>query len=450
MSRAQVVSSWMTRRLTKFRTRAELEAYQQRKALRIARHAFEHSAFYRERLGAPSVEALLSMPTIDKRVMMEHFDRLNTHGIRLEAAMNVALQAERQRDFQSTLAGLTVGLSSGTSGNRGLFLVSDEERHNWAGAILERLLPGALLSLRRDRIAFFLRANSNLYESLASRRVRFEYFDLLEPLEQQLSRLVALSPTLIVGPPSLLTALALEQERGHIALRPERVVSVAEVLEVPDEARIRRAFGTTVHQVYQATEGLLGTSCAYGTVHLAEDLVLFQREYLDAERTRFVPIVSDLFRTSQPILRYRLDDVLMERREPCLCGSVLTGLERIEGRSDDVFLLRDRDGKEQRLYPDFVRRAVILHAPNVREYHVRQRGPAELELFVDVEHDVEATRARVVAALSELFVSRGALAPHVELVARPLRAPGAKLRRVERTFASSAPTRTEANSCSRA
>jgi hypothetical protein len=40
---------------------------------------------------------------------------------------------------------LTVGLSSGTSGNRGVFLVSRAERLRWAGILLGRALPGHLL-----------------------------------------------------------------------------------------------------------------------------------------------------------------------------------------------------------------------------------------------------------------------------------------------------------------
>jgi putative adenylate-forming enzyme len=433
MSRFLVARAWFQHRLLRFASRAELQRYQHRHAQRIVQHAHAHAPFYRERLSVPSVEALLTMPTIDKATMMANFDRLNTHGVRLADAMHVALEAEQRRDFRPMVQGLTVGLSSGTSGSRGLFLVSDRERFSWAGAILERLLPGWLLSTRRDRVAFFLRANSNLYESLGSRRVSFCYFDLLEPLEQALPRLAELRPTLLVGPPSLLVALAVAQERGQISLTPERVVSVAEVLDPLDEVRIRKAFRRTVLQVYQATEGLLGTSCAYGTVHLAEDLLLFQREYVDAEQRRFVPIVSDLFRTSQPILRYRLDDVLVERREPCLCGSVLTGLERIEGRADDVFLL-DVAGQLRPLYPDFVRRAVITSAPELRAYHVRQCAPDQLELFVDVgSHDLTLSK-RVASALVALFESQGGTPPQVTFVPEPVRSPGAKLRRVERAF----------------
>lgn len=50
-------------------------------------------------------------------------------------------------------------------------------------------------------------------------------------------------------------------------------------------------------------------------------------------------MVTDLERKAQPIIRYRLNDILVERKEPCGCGSPFLALEKIEGREDDVFFL---------------------------------------------------------------------------------------------------------------
>lgn len=60
--------------------------------------------------------------------MMEHFSELNMMGISREEAEKFAVQAERDRDFTPKLKGVTVGLSSGTSGKRGIFLISDQEK----------------------------------------------------------------------------------------------------------------------------------------------------------------------------------------------------------------------------------------------------------------------------------------------------------------------------------
>lgn len=434
MSRARIALAWAEAKLRTFSSRAALERHQTQRLAALLPHVRDHSPFYRARIAAPTADALHAMVPIDKATMMASFDHLNTLGIRREDALRTALAAEESRDFRPTLKGVTVGMSSGTSGSRGLFLVSDTERYAWSGTMLARLLPGSLLSTRQDRVAFFLRANSNLYEALGSRRLHFAYFDLLEPLAQQLPRLRALDPSMLVGPPSLLCMLAAAQARGEISLRPARVISVAEVLEPLDEARIRRAFGTTVHQVYQATEGMLGTTCVYGTVHLCEDLLRIERDYVDTLRRRFMPIVSDLYRRTQPILRYRLNDVLMERETPCQCGSVLTGLEQIEGRADDVFLADVGRGRSVPVYPDFVRRAVLSAGDGLGAYRVRQLAFAEIEVWLDVQGERAAMEQQVRRSLAQLFVQVGSKAPSVRFCDAMALPPAVKLRRIERCF----------------
>ena len=62
-----------------------------------------------------------ALPIIDKEVMMEHFDTLNTVHISKEEAFHIAFEAEKRRNFSPTIRNITVGLSSGTSGNRGVF-----------------------------------------------------------------------------------------------------------------------------------------------------------------------------------------------------------------------------------------------------------------------------------------------------------------------------------------
>src|SRR5262245_52007899 len=101
-----------------------LARYQERRAHRIVAFARRHAPYYRGRMEGMQTEAWACLPPIGKAEMMAHFDTFNTCGIRREAAMEVALRAEASRDFRPMLNGLTVGLSSGTSGHRGLFLVS--------------------------------------------------------------------------------------------------------------------------------------------------------------------------------------------------------------------------------------------------------------------------------------------------------------------------------------
>ena len=411
----------------RFRTRAQLEAFQEQKVRAYVDWARMHSRDVALRMEGLKASGWRAMEAIDKRTMMARWDDVVTVPVRREEAMETALRAERERDFSPMVRGYTVGLSSGTSGNRGLFVASPEERAEWAGAAIARVLPDRLPGLRLQRVAFFLRANSNLYESVGSRRIQFRFFDLAGEFAAHLDALRAQDPTVLIAPPSMLRLLAQEKLRGALKVQPRIVVSVAELLDPVDEGFIRRAFGVLVQQVYQATEGFLGASCSYGTVHLAEDVAVFERELVPgSSEGAFQPIVTDFRRRSQPIVRYRLDDVLVPRRTPCPCGQVTTALDRIEGRADDLFLLGDARAP---LFPDFIRRAVMLSDARIDDYRVRQHAPDALSLWVAPSEAYLAAHSALFALFAEhgvrVSITRGE-APAKDLLR--------KLRRVERLF----------------
>ncbi len=412
----------MTRHGRRFRDRASLERYQNR---RIASHldwVLRHSKFYREWSGG----------VIDKKIMMEHFSDLNTVGVDRERAFDLAFKAENSRDFTATLNGVTVGLSSGTSGNRGLFLVSDSERARHAGTILGKILPGSIFS--RYRVAFFMRANSNLYTASAGSRIQFEFYDLLASMEDHLRRLEAQQPDLLFAPPSMLIRLAEAREEGRITSRPVRIFSIAETLDPLDERRISRSFGMKVHQIYQCTEGFLAASCPEGTLHLNEDCVKIEPEWLDSGRTKFIPIITDFTRTSQPVIRYRLNDILTLKSSPCPCGSVMTAIESIEGRSDDVLQFKSRSGEGSvAVFPDFIRRAVITADDAIEEYLVTQALEGEIDIHIKAgEGEFPRIEQRVAAEVGDLAVRIGARAPVLRFHRGIPSFGGKKLRRVLR------------------
>jgi len=376
------------RYLRHFRTRKALRSYQKQRVLRKLAYLKEHSLYFKG-ISVHSFEDFRKLPLMNKEFMMEHFNALNCVGIDRDEALSLAIDGEKQREFSEKLGGISVGLSSGTSGARGLFLVSDRERALWAGTVLAKFLPKG--KLFGHRIAFFLRADNNLYETIDSRLIRFRYFDLLRDMGENLSELAAYRPTLLVAPPSVLLGIARAMERGELRINPEKVISVAEVLRAEDAAYLKVQFGLSViHQAYQCTEGFLGYVCECGNFHLNEELVLIEREYLDAHR--FVPIVTDFTRQSQPIVRYRLNDILVEKRGHCPCGNPATLIRYIEGREDDIFYFAGIRQKEVAVFPDFISRCVI-YAEGVKNYKVVQDGSAHVTVFL--ERESSATSAQI-------------------------------------------------------
>ena len=411
-----------------------LEHYQDRRVQQMVAYTLQHSPFYRIHWAGHDPRDWRTLPTVDKQLMMEHFDTFTTCGITKDAAMEVALKAERSRDFSASLNGLTVGLSSGTSGHRGLFLASSSEQAAWAGTILSRTLHR--LPRQRLRVAFFLRSNSNLYEQVGKGPIQFRYFDLMLPLIEAVAALNDFQPHILIGPPSLLGFLADAQRGRRLHIHPERLISVAEVLEAHDQTRLQEIFNAAVHQIYQCTEGLLAVSCARGSLHIQEDIVTLQFEPLPGGNGEHVmPIVTDLWRRTQPIIRYRLNDILQLDSVPCLCGSAFRVIRSIEGRSDDICYFESQIGGTRPFFPDTIRRMILLASPEITDYQVTQERCGELRIHLavmptasfspvvqSVQNSIATTIAQYDCRPATVSVEQGL----------PALAPGVKRRRVLR------------------
>ncbi len=358
-----------TRWCHRFRSKEALNRYQDKQLARYHTFITSQSPYFQTH--SPE-----SFGTMDKTFMMTHFNELNTLGI-------------QTRDFTEMNGEVAVGLSSGTSGHRGVFVTTEKERSMWAAAILAKMLPKG--KLFGHRIAFFLRADNELYQTINSGLIRLEYFDIFKDSKEHLERLKDYQPTIVVAPASTLIELANYVSNQQLAIQPAKVVSVAEILEDRDAQTIAKAFQLDkVDQVYQATEGFLACTCSEGNLHLNEDILSVEKEYLD--NSRFYPIITDFKRTSQPIYRYRLNDILVEEKSPCPCGSVFTRIAKIEGRSDDIFYFKKEDGSSQMIYPDFIRRC-ILFVENIQDYQVTQL--ADGSITIALSHRTESTFSQV-------------------------------------------------------
>lgn len=415
--------------------RAAFEARQRRIVAAHVDKIRSLSPFYRARFAGRESKDWESFPILNKAEMMANFDSLNTVSAKKDEVFAVTISAEESRDFRSTLRGHVVGMSTGTSGSRGIFLLSEGERRRWAAAVLAKVLPASGLR-KRHRIALFMRAGSRLYESVSSARLDFRFFDMKRPLSEALPELTRFQPSILVGPPLLLRCLSEAQDNGSLAIGPQKIVSVAEVLDDLDSAKISASFhGQPIHQIYQCTEGFLGTTCAHGTLHLNEDLVAIQKESLGGGR--FFPIITDFSRVAQPLIRYRLDDILVERADPCPCGSIMTAIDRIEGRSDDSFLFRSPEGEmSQPVFPGLIRYAILNAASGVTGFTIEQHTPTQLTVRLGLECEEEREKAEnaVSAALRSLAAAYRAKAIELNFAPYEVLLGERKLRRVQRHF----------------
>ncbi len=410
---------WRTKRLAAaLRTRTDVERWQSRRIARFLTQTVARTPFY---AGRP-VAALSDLPIVDKATVMANFERLNARGVTV-AQVRAALDAGQER-----LDGLVLGQSTGTSGNRGVFVISEAERFVWLGVLLAKALPD--FPFVRHKVALALPGYGQLYASAAETgRLALRFFTLGLGLDRWRDELIAFAPDVLVAPPKVLRALT---ECGGLA--PRHVFSAAEVLDPLDRAAIEAGMGAVVREIYMATEGLFGVGCAHGTLHLAEDVVAFEWEPAPGASGLVGPIVTDFTRRTQVMARYRMNDLMRLADAPCPCGSPLRAVARIEGRADDVFQFMAEDGcRPVMVTPDVARNAVVDADRRITDFRVVQTGPRQVELALAPTLPPDAAAAAQ-ASLSRALARAGAEAVEITRVSG-LDAPlDRKLRRVRRAW----------------
>lgn len=399
--------------------------FQNRQLKKFAKYVLPKASYYKPYFKEGDFN-WQAVPQISKNEFMSAFDGTNTCGIKLEEAMALALKAETSREFSSVINGITVGLSTGTSGKRGLFLVSENERALWVALVMSRVIKPRLF--HKQKVAFFLRANSNLYSSVASSLFEFKYFDIFKPLPELLQELDTFSPAVLAGQPSLLVDIAKAQAEQKINIHPHQVISFAEVLHQNDKDYIVQNIPAQLTEVYQCTEGFLGVTCEEGTMHLNEDFIRFEKEWIDDDK--FYPIITDFSRQSQALVKYKLNDVLQIKKTACACGSKRLAIEKIMGRDDDVLILKD-----QKIYPDLIARRISLATNNFQYYTIIQVANNKLSIHIEtLPSDFEKTCRAFNAAIKDLLSDFGITDTDIEFHQGVQRIPGNKLRKIRREF----------------
>lgn len=265
---------------------------------------------------------LNDLPVIGTDVFRGGFTDYNTAGLSMDEAMAAASRAEAG-GVGDLPGALNAGFSTGTGGGtRGLFVTSPAERATYSGRLAGKLLaPWPLMQLRR--IAACLRAPSRLYH-----RGGMRFFALGDADRDD--AITRFDPHMLIAPPQVLLALS---AAGHHLPSLRHLYYGAETLNARERAFVTKRLGCRPDPIYQATEGFLGAPCVHGTLHLNEDGLIIERE--DIGGGRFRPIVTDLLRHTQLVVRLRLDDIL----KPCTCpcNSALSAIEPVEGRVQDIW-----------------------------------------------------------------------------------------------------------------
>lgn len=275
--------------------------------------------------GAP----LEAFPVTPVHSMRQDYGAWNSLSLSDEALRRLADAAE----MEPQTTGLSAGWSTGSSGaTRGLFVATAAERADYIGQSLARLLPFSAL-LRSQRLALQLRASNALYSDAARRRLRFAHFPIELAVCDSAKALQDYAPTILIAPPSRLIGLAC---LGATLPTLRHLFFGSEPMSSVERDLVTAHFGIRPRSIWQATEGFLGAECAAGRLHLNDHALEIEPEPVTGTRG-FRPVITDLRRHSQPIVRIIGDDYVEWGEQNCPCGFAGRVIRPVEGRVQDIW-----------------------------------------------------------------------------------------------------------------
>jgi putative adenylate-forming enzyme len=323
---AAIGRSWLTTRLAMAQDAEGLAA----RRARLWR-AFQPVMRRTPALAAHAEASLDRVPIVEVAELRADYGRWNSRGLSHTELHAAAADAERGGSGEVRL-GVVCGYSTGSSGARGLFVADRAERADYIGQIFARLLPVRTL-LKPMRVALMLRANSRLYSDSAGAGRAFLHLPLETRRQDAAAALERFAPTVLIAPGSRLMEL-LDHGSGLPAL--QRLFYGADPMSDAERAWIHDRSGLRADPIYQATEGFIGAPCAEGRLHLNEHSLSIELEPV-AGTQGYRPVVTDLRRRTQPIVRVRTDDYLELDPTPCRCGYAGRVVRPIMGRVTDIW-----------------------------------------------------------------------------------------------------------------
>lgn len=394
--------------------------YQQSKIKSIVKFAYNNSEFYKEHYSGFDTGDFFSLPLVNKKIMMNNLTGFNTLGFTKEEIMDFCLRTEDTRDFSKRYKGVNIGMSSGTSGNKGVELVTRREENYMRAALLSRFdFP----KKEKINLAFILRVSSPAFNfNLFGHKMM--YISQLKPLEEIVGELQNINPNVLSAPASMLKVIAQEIEKGKLSINPKRVISYAEVLYPDVKIYLEKIFKSTIHQIYKCTEGPIAISCKYGNLHINEDLVFI--ELYDENNNQAPPgkscykmIVTDLHKRSQPIIRYELNDVITIDKKSCKCGSHFRVIKEIQGRSDDMFWgIKKLTGEKQFIYQDYIARAIISVSDDINDFQAIQTGYKKItvRLVLNESADKNLIETKLIKSIENIYEKYICEKPDIKVV----------------------------------
>jgi amino acid adenylation domain-containing protein len=373
----------------------ESVARSQRQAFhKLLRHAWLNSPFYRDLYSSTGIKyralgevTSSDLPLIDKKMLMDNFDRAVTD-TRLRKRDLERWMYENRNPAASYLNEFVVFHSSGTSGRAGVFVYSQTERRFAGSIVASQLPPPANYGNGRTKAAFYIIAHGN--RSAVSRAVRMPssiyetlILSVLDSPDVVARKLNDFQPHQLHGYASSVHQLSRHALSGKLKISPQRILVGGDKLTTGMAMAIRRAWDVPIYDFYTASE----SSCIAvresndAAMNVLAELNLL--EVPDAENRGTEDdrsgrlVLTNLYNHTLPIIRYSLgDEVMLGKPTDHAPGGTIKNLR---GRAHDRLSVTLHDGCEEAI------EAIVfdqLYVPGLERFQITSVRPD----FVRIEY----------------------------------------------------------------
>jgi len=231
--------------------------------------------------------------------------------------------------------------------------------------------------------------------------------------ERQIELMQDLHTTAIACTPSYLLHMGEVAEKMGVSIKNDTDLRIgilgAEPWSEQMRGRLEEWLGIRAYDIYGTSElsGPMFTECSEQQgIHIWGDIALV--EVVDPETGEALPpgergemVVTMLQKEAFPLVRYRIGDITVLDEEPCACGRTHPRIRRIQGRVDDMLIVRGIN-----VFPSQVEH-VLLEIPEVGRHFqiVIDRKGALDTMLVRVEVSEEAFSDKI----TELMVIKKAV-----------------------------------------
>jgi len=398
-------------------SRAQLAEHQRASFERLRRHVLARSPLYRELHRGLETAPLQALPILTKSMMVERFDELVTdRRISLTGVqhhMATAVRGERYLGRYRIVAG------SGTTGEAVAILFDPMSFAGYLATFMRAtVLNGGSLSpfqrIRHAQVGFTSawKISPQVLSGLDGPWYRARRLLATDPIQKLIPALEEWQPHVIAPITSVGRQLAEEQIAGRLNISPRRVMLTGEVLTPETRRRIAEAWGGEPFDEYAATEvGVIAAECAEGRrKHLLEDLTII--EAVDGDNRPVPPgtwgsrvLVTPLWHTTQPLIRYALSDLVRLSPEPCPCGRTLSVLDAIQGREEERLDLPSATGTGRTAVDPILLHAALDTLP-VSAWQIRIDNEAVVLVLARAPAGFDD--ARLVSTVTALLLGLGA------------------------------------------